>query len=336
MTTKTEAELRENGFSAAELMTAELLPLVWVVPTLMPTGLTLLAGKPKMGKSWLAMEIGIAVATGRTLMFRVECPRAGVLYLALEDSVRRFQTRLSALLQGKPVPANLFGRVEWPTMDKGGLERLEAFLLAHADVRLVIVDTLAKVRSPSSRSANAYAEDYAALAGLKRLADTRGVAMLMIHHVRKMPSEDPFEAISGTNGLTGAADTNMVLVRKPNSSEAVLHVKGRDVVDMQLALSFHTDPMGWELVGDVPGEPACSESREAVLVALSSAAEGLTPKQVARLLGRKESSVRYLLRAMLRDGQISQDASGRYCHHQPTNSTSLSQTPPTGPTNANV
>lgn len=335
MTIKTEAQLREGGFSAEELMTAELPPLVWVVPTLVPTGLTLLAGKPKMGKSWLAMELGLAVATGGTLMVRIECPRAGVLYLALEDSVRRFQTRLSALLQGKPAPANLFGHVEWPRMDKSGLERLDAFLLAHADVRLVIVDTLAKVRTPSNASANAYAEDYAALAGLKRLADTRGVAMIVIHHLRKMRSEDPFEEISGTNGLTGAADTIMVLARKRNSTEAVLHVTGRDLEEKQLSLSFHTEPVGWELVGDVPGEPACSEPREAILAALSSAAEGLTPKQVARLVGRNESSVRYLLRAMLRDGQISQEASGRYCL-QPTNSTSPSQTPPTDPTNANV
>ena len=123
---------------------------------------------------------------------------------------------------------------QWPRLDQGGVQWLDRWLQGHPGARLIIIDTLAKVRPESRPNGSVYAEDYAALEGLKTMADKHHVAVLVVHHLRKLSGEDPLDEISGTTGLTGVADNVFVMRRERGHNEAVLHVTGRDIDEQQL------------------------------------------------------------------------------------------------------
>jgi RecA-family ATPase len=213
--------------TAADLMAAELPPVRWGVRGVLPEGVTLLAGKPKLGKSWLALGLCAAVGAGGVALGTRQVEQGDVLYLALEDNRRRLQKRLGKMLRG-PAPEGLEIAISWPKLDEGGVEALEAWLREHREARLVVVDTLAKIR-PRTRGQNVYQEDYAALEELLPLAAEHEVAIVVVHHTRKMAAADPLDEISGSTGLTGGVDGVLVLKRDRGKADAVLHVDGRDI-----------------------------------------------------------------------------------------------------------
>jgi len=174
-----------------------------------------------------------------------EGEKGDALYLALEDTKRRLQGRLNTILDGQEPPPCLELGNAWPRMDDGGLEALEDWLSRHPQARLVIIDTLARVRPVKKYNDSAYDFDYESLGGLKALADRFGVAILVIHHLRKLGSTDPVDAISGTLGLTGAADGVLVLKRERGQHDAALFVTGRDVDEQELALVWHAPSALW-------------------------------------------------------------------------------------------
>ena len=147
--------------SAAELQRRLFPPICWTVPGLVPEGLTLLCGKPKLGKSWLAMDLGLAVSRGQFTLGR-KCDPGPVLYLALEDSDRRLKSRMERVAGNSPWPETFSFATEWPRLDQGGLGHVEGWLDRNPDARLVIIDTLATVRPPSRANENAHGSDYAA------------------------------------------------------------------------------------------------------------------------------------------------------------------------------
>jgi len=220
-------------------------PIRWIVPDLLPEGLTILAGKPKMGKSWLALALALAVASGTAVLGQGPLERGPVLYLALEDHERRLQRRLAQLLDDAPAPRLHELLTACPRLHEGGVAVLEKWLLRRAGARLLIVDTLAKVRTPTPPRTGIYEADYEALRDLKRLADAHAVALLLIHHLRKQPATDVFDQVSGSTGLTGAADSVLVLQRERGSSAAILHVSGRDVDERQVRLTFDRERARW-------------------------------------------------------------------------------------------
>src|SRR5712675_323427 len=172
--------------SAAELMAREFRPIKWAVPQIIAEGLTILAGKPKTGKSWLALDFAVAGAGGYDALGNVQCQQGDVLLLALEDNDRRLQQRLSAVLQGKPAPAALQYATQWRRADAGGLDDLRDWLRGHyKTARLVVIDTLQMIRGQRSRSEGVYADDYQAVGQLKILADKSNVPFVAAHHLRK-------------------------------------------------------------------------------------------------------------------------------------------------------
>ena len=213
--------------TAADLMATELPPVRWGVRGVLPEGVTLLAGKPKLGKSWLALGLCVAVAAGGVALGTRQVEQGDVLYLALEDNRRRLQKRLGKMLCG-PAPEGLEIATAWPKLDEGGVEALGAWLGEHPEARLVAVDTLAKIR-PRTRGQNVYQDDYAALEELLPLAAEHEVAIVVVHHTRKMAAADPLDEISGSTGLTGGVDGVLVLKRDRGKADAVLHVDGRDI-----------------------------------------------------------------------------------------------------------
>jgi len=217
---------RAMAMTAAELQRREFPLVSWVVPGLIPEGVTLFAGKPKIGKSWWALDLALGVGSDRHVMGGIKPEHGDVLYAALEDNPRRLQKRVRKLLMPGSTswPERLTLATAWRRLDQGGIEDIADWCDGAAQPKLVILDTLAGVRP--IRTSSGYTEDYDALAALHRLANDRGIAVVVLHHTRKMDAEDPVDQVSGTLGLAGCADTVIVLNRTSNGT--TLYGRGRD------------------------------------------------------------------------------------------------------------
>lgn len=222
-------------YTLQTLYSQPLEPVDFLVDGLLTPGLYILGGSPKVGKSWLAMQLCLAVCTGSTFLGR-STKKSEVLYLALEDGPQRLHNRALHLIDTAPAGLYLCGQAM--PIGQGLEQQLETALNVYPNIRLVIVDTLQKVRNIACGSMS-YGGDYQDAAALKSLADRNHVCVLVIHHLRKMPDDDPFNRLSGTNGLTGAADGTLILMRtKRQENTAVLAATGRDIEDMEETLEF--------------------------------------------------------------------------------------------------
>jgi DNA-binding transcriptional ArsR family regulator len=299
--------------SAAELMAREIPPVRWIVPGIVPEGVALLAGKPKLGKSWLALGLCVAVASGGVAFGTVHVEKGAALYLALEDNERRRQFRLAKILAGAEVPDGLHYSIECPRLDEGGVEAIEDWLRSRPDARLVVIDTLAKIRPRQRRGANTYQEDYEALEALLPLAARYNLAVLVVHHLRKMAATDPLDEVNSSIGLTGGVDGVMILKRERTRADATLFVAGRDVEEeKEFALRWDQNTAGWALVGSAK-EYRISQERAAILDLLRrSAPEPLGPKAIAEALDKPYSSVTTLLQKLVRDGLVRSPRYGKY------------------------
>ncbi len=295
-------------WSAQELLETEFPPARFAVEGLLPMGLTIFAGAPKIGKSWLSYNLALAVAQGTLALGKHEAKQGDALYLALEDTPMRLKERLKVMLQGPEgtlrAPSNLTLACDWPRLDQGGLERLDAWIAAHPDCRLVVIDTFQKVR-PARNGSNVYEEDYLHFAALKRIADARGVAIVVVLHTAKRDSADVLQTIAGSTGQTGAADAIWVLQRSRSSKDARLYITGRDVGEGERLLTW-TPELG--LYTEVSEEEASgktmSSERHEVLEVLRESQWPMAPREVAELLDKKPGAVRKLLWGMKNDGQV--------------------------------
>jgi DNA-binding CsgD family transcriptional regulator len=317
-------------FTAAALGAMVFADPRWAVPDLLPEGLIILAGRPKMGKSWLALDISAAVAAGGYALGKVRVIQGEVLYLALEDRERRLRTRLDILLDEAAFPERLTFATTWPRGD-AGVTAIRAWLDDHRDARLVVVDTLARFREPDKGNGSAYSSDYDALAGIQSLAVERGICVLMIHHLRKLAADDPMDTVSGTLGITGACDAVLVLARDRGAADAVLHVTGRDIEDAQHALRWEPASCLWTIIGDAAAVRVSQERRE-ILDLL--AAGPAYPKQIAEALNRNRGTIRRLLSGMLTAGEVARSGE---LYHLPVSSgnTPNRASPPHTPNRAN-
>jgi RecA-family ATPase len=215
-------------------------PVRYVLPGYIPEGVTLLVGRPKVGKSWFVLDLCVACATGRTTLGGINPVQGDVLYLALEDGKRRLQRRIDKLMgifQGEwPERLMLAPMGTWPRLDQGGLAEIEKWCRSVTEPRLVVIDTLQRIRQPANGKAPLYSADYESITGLQKLATELGIAIVVLHHDRKADADDAFDTVSGTLGLTGAADTILMLKRGKNG--VVLHARGRDIEESETAMQF--------------------------------------------------------------------------------------------------
>lgn len=298
-------------FTAADLMGLSLPAVKWVVPDLLPEGVTLLAGKPKLGKSWMAFGLSVAVALGGVALGTRSVEQGEALYMALEDNKRRLQKRLKKLLNGDGAPDGLHIATAWPRVDEQGEEALEEWLQNHPETRLVVVDVLKQVRPRVSRHQSVYDADYESLEALRGLAGRHGVAVLCIHHLRKAGADDPMDEISGSTGLSGAADGVLLLKRDRGRGDAYLHVDGRDIEEpAELALTWNANTACWTLAGDAE-QYRISQTRAEVIEVLEENGDPMTPTEVADALGRSFNTIKQRLWQMSRDGQVAA-SDGRY------------------------
>ena len=290
------------------LMSQPLTPLNFVVDTLLSQGLHILAGSPKVGKSWLALWLAVTVAKGDPV-WGMGVKQGTTLYLCLEDSTLRIQNRLFEITED--APANVHFTTNSNTLGKGLEEQLRAFLTEHPDTVLVIIDTLQMIRGAGYD--NTYANDYRDLSVLKHIADTHGISILLVHHLRKMNDDDPMNMISGTTGLSGATDSNFVLRKsKRRENTATLYCTGRDIPYRELALEFDGEDHVWKLLSDdceqkeQPNErilfllsellrrqPEISAPAKALLEKIDPAgAEGLTPNSFSHRIRKSVDALR--------------------------------------------
>ena len=274
-------------------------PVSFVVDDLLPQGLHLLAGAPKIGKSWLALWLAVMVAKGDPI-WGMGVKQGTTLYLCLEDSTLRIQNRLFEITED--APASVHFTTNSDTLGKGLEEQLCAFLSEHPDTVLIIIDTLQMIRGAGYD--NTYANDYRDLSALKRIADAHGIAILLIHHLRKEFADDVFSRISGTTAISGAVDSSFTLVEdRRGSGRATLSCIGRDIEYRELTLERNAENV-WELMSDSRTQPELLGDRIVILLSelmrdrtefigtpteLSAqidpvGSEGITPKKVSRLI----------------------------------------------------
>ena len=280
------------------LMSQPLRPPDFVVSGLLSKGLHILAGSPKVGKSWLALWLAVTVAKGEPV-WNMATKQGTTLYLCLEDSVLRIQNRLFEVTEDAPDSVHFC--TECAPIGQGLEEQIESFVSEHPGTVLIIIDTLQMIRPIHDAT---YANDYRDLSVLKRLADRLDLAVLLIHHLRKEKAEDVFHRISGTTAISGAVDSSF-------SGRAKLTCIGRDIEYRELELERNGDNV-WELISDSKSQPELLEDRITVLLSVllkdqrefigtptelsqqidPDGQEGITPKKVSRLILQKVDALR--------------------------------------------
>lgn len=295
-------------------------PVQWVVPRVLPEGVGLLTGAPKVGKSWLALDMALAAASGRPAVGGAEVEQTRpVLLLALEDGERRLKERAEAL--GGLPQSNLWYLTEADAADVVPL--IGEWLNRHrGEHPLVVLDVLAKSMTPSKGNDSAYVKDYAHMSSLKKaLVDHPGSCLLAVHHTRKQSSDDWMDSTSGTQGINGAADFTMTLRAKRGDNRATLLSTGRDTPDYELALD-RASTGAWELAGGSVDEAKfeaqerrVADKLEADSVKILSTVikrGPLTPKEVSARLGMEYNKVTTYLGRLAAAERIKRIGRGRY------------------------
>ena len=210
-----------------------------VVEGLLYAGTYILAGAPKIGKSFLVAQIAYHVSTGQDL-WGYKVHQGTVLYLALEDDFQRIQSRMFMMYGVNDTP-NLHFATAARKIGNGLDEQLKNFVQEHPDTNLIIIDTMQKIREVGGE-VYSYASDYEIIGRIKQFADKHCICVLTVHHTRKQPSGDSFEMISGTTGLLGCADGSLLMQKKKRTAlETTIDVVGRDQPDQILYLKKDAD-----------------------------------------------------------------------------------------------
>jgi hypothetical protein len=284
-----------------------------VVQGLVPEGVTIFAGRPKSGKSRMLKDMALSITApdlGEAVFDRYLCDRGSVLYLALEDNLKFTQQDIKRMLDGRPIPQRLHLAFEWKA-GMSAVEYADKWLSEHPDACLIAVDTLAMVTEKDRPGEKLYISDYESIKPWRQLAHARGVAIILVHHTRKAESDDPLIEVSGSTGLTGAADSVIIVKRKRGGKYAELHVTGRSVAEEILVLESDGETLRWRAKN---GEEffVSIQRKEIIEVLKLFYPDRLGPALVAEMIYREKGAVRKLMCQMARDGQIEKCGPGKY------------------------
>jgi hypothetical protein len=218
---------------------------------------------------------------------------------------------MGRILENRRAPRGLTLATTCPPLPEGGASAIAGWLTRNPAARMIVIDVFAKVRGRAAAAVSAYDADYAAIGHAKKLADDYGVAVVLVHHVRKAGAEDFLEAVSGTNGLAGAADATLVLRRPRGEADGMLSVTGRDVDESEYALRFTAENGSWALLDGPPGDYALSGTRAAIVRHVRTHPDS-APKAIPEATGINHANVRKTCLRMAEDGQLVANAAGRY------------------------
>jgi len=292
--TPRQVTTRDLGvISHAEFNAIELNPPTFIVDSLIPVGVTLLAAASKVGKTYFALDVAAAVASGGLALGRFQATEGRVLYINIDEpNEGAFRARLNFRRAGTEVADVPLNGPSERYQNPDNLTWLELVLkFAQPRYTLVVIDTWEKWRAPMERiSDNAYQKDTAAISPLNELAARHGVAVLLVHHTNKTrlsKDEDPFLAISGSNGLVASSAQGLILRRDHESKEAFLYARGRYSEELHLAMAFNGDlargggePRDFWLANGEAAEVATGKAEQAILKALPSTGEAVTISEI--------------------------------------------------------
>src|SRR5829696_2839844 len=280
---------RLGAHTAAQLLVMDLPEVRQIVPGFFSEGLTLFGGKPKIGKSWLLAGTALALAMGGCALGSIAVDEGDVLLLALEDNRRRLKRRLEQLLPNGGNPTRLTIDYDCPRLDAGGLT---TFALGSRPPKTrAWSSSTCSIRSGRRRSTTR-ASTTTMCGASKSLAAEFRIAIVLVHHTRKADAEDPFDCLSGSTGLTGTADTTLVLAR--DSQGTTLYGRGRDIEEIEKAMSFDRTTGQWSVLGEA-AEVRRTDERTILLNALREQGQPMSPAELASATGMKSASVRQLV-----------------------------------------
>jgi hypothetical protein len=308
-TDKYPAKKTGQCFSWQELRSTYFKPVQWIIKDLLPEGLCVLAGRPKAGKSWLVQHLCLSVASGRDAMGHFSTNKGQILSISLEDSPRRFKGRMEILSDGQTIPAGAFFMNEFPSLPDF-VQALEEKLQSMNEPRLVVVDTLAKIRSRSKNN-DAYERDYQDIGSIQKVAGKYQVAIILVHHQRKADVEDDFDSVSGTAAITGAADTLWVLKRPDRSKmQGTLVISGRDISDRQYALQWEESKGTWLYTGTA-SDAQTSQVQQQILDAMVTIGTPATHAEIAAVIGKSRTAIWKVFPKLLDSGLVERSAGSR-------------------------
>lgn len=290
-------------------------PLNWVLPGVIPEGLTLLVGAPKAGKSWFNMGLLASLATGRpdeVFSWGQPMEPSPSLYLALEDPHRRVHDRLLKVVSSIEFTTEGAGDIwlDLQPMKDGGKEEIEKWLEKNPTARCIQVDVLAKIRGVQDTSNGLYQADYEAVGALKEIADEYGIGVVVTHHDRKKTDDDFLNMVSGTKGVTGAADTILYLQRERGSSKGTLKCESRDVEECTYRMEFIRDYGRWQIMGKMDANEDSEQSVLAQIKATIGARGATGVEELAKILDVDPRVVRRLCIQAQTDNQLKSTPDG--------------------------
>jgi hypothetical protein len=304
---QTGKQQRQTVFDVNDILLGDFPAPAFLIPGVIPEGTGLLAGAPKMGKSFMALNIACAIATAGSFFGR-QAAHGNVLCYCLEDEPGRLKHRLGRMMPQAP-QRGAFTVKTAVEMLPGFINTLAADLKS-TRARFVLLDTLAAIRKPTGARTDIYQADYSTIAKIKDTCADAGASLMIVHHLRKSGDDNQFNRISGTTGLTGAGDYNLVL-DKTTKSGPVLYGSIRDGEDYELSINFNADLFTWECAGDA-ATVRTNENQQRIIDALRDATGPLTPAQIVEQTGIKSELVRKNLGRLADEGAVHNPKYGHY------------------------
>jgi len=299
LATKTDSEILAMEYESPD----------FVVPGFIPVGLGILAAKPKSGKSLMMMDLANSLANGSKFLGRFDLPENEVLYLALEDTEPRLQTRLIKLSEDPNGTGKLYCATECCRLDQGFFSDLENWLSQKPAVKLIIVDTFNKVRRLKRRGTTPYEKDYNEINELKKFADDRKISIIVVHHLRKSEAKDINDTIAGSTGITAAADAIYILQKDRGSNFANFYVTGRDIPDFEIGLTLNPESLSWEI--STASEELTKERAE-ILDILKKENRAMRLGEIASAVNKKKNNVHKLISGLIVAGAVKKTGYGIY------------------------
>lgn len=300
------ATVQFDAWSGAKILETEFPPLIYLIDGILAQGVTMLAGKPKRGKSWLALDFGLSVASGQSWNDR-DVAKGDVLYLALEDNLRRLQSRLKKLKCDEAMAKNIRFVTESFLLGGDFTKAVEHWVEDVKDAKLCIIDTYTKVK-PQSANSEEYGKEYSVISQLLQIANKHNIAVLVIHHEKKGYQDDPFDGVLGSTALTGGPDTIMLLTTHIDG-RSVLLGKGRDIEEYEWEAQFSKETCKWKIVGELSVQQS-TETKTKIIEAISAGKN--SPKCIAEHSRLSPENVRQALPRLVKEGQVIKVERGVY------------------------
>lgn len=291
--------------TARDIQTKQIPPINWAIENLIPEGLTLLTGRPKAGKSFMAFDMALAITQGEKFLNKFQTVKGKVLYIPFEDNERRIQNRLNDLLQGEEAPPDLLfpSDLFFPKIDQGGVDVMEEIMQQTENLKLIIIDTFgASISERFGTLGMNFKEDYEFMSQLQKLALKFQVGILVIHHTRKLTSENVFDEVVGSTGVTASPDT-LLMLRK-SGDRVQLHITGRDIKESVFEVSFDNESFRWELLSENFHFAYTAERQLIIDLFESDHIKELKVKDIAESTGKSREATSQILRKMKQTGEI--------------------------------